>query len=106
MASTKMRRRDWDRGRVLVDLGLALADGVATTITDLAMLRNQPALFGEVTSLATAQPVAQASRRASERSGPIGPALTLGRPRVGYCWCELRRVGRCRRVCAAVGSDG
>lgn len=53
MAPTKRRRRGWDRGRVLVDLAVALADG-ATTITDLAILRNQPGLFGEVASLATA----------------------------------------------------
>ena len=53
MAPTKKRRRGWDRGRVLVDLAVALADG-ATTITDLAILRNQSALFGEVASLATA----------------------------------------------------
>jgi len=53
MAPTKKRRRGWDRGRVLVDLAVALADG-ATTITDLAILRNQPRLFGEVASLATA----------------------------------------------------
>ena len=53
MAPTKTRRRGWDRGRVLVDLAVALADG-ATTITDLAILRNQPELFGEVASLATA----------------------------------------------------
>jgi len=53
MAPTKTRRRGWDRGRVLVDLAVALADG-ATTITDLAILRNQPGLFGEVASLATA----------------------------------------------------
>jgi hypothetical protein len=53
MAPTKMRKRGWDRGRVLVDLAVALADG-ATTITDLAILRNQPSLFGEVASLATA----------------------------------------------------
>ena len=77
---------------MLVDLAVALADG-ATTIIDLAILRNQPALFGGAASLATAQPVTQANRpgqRATERSGPNGPALTLGRPRVGYCWCGLR----------------
>jgi hypothetical protein len=53
MAPTKVRRRGWDRGRVLVDLAVAIADG-ATTISDLAVLRNQPSLFGEVASLATA----------------------------------------------------
>ena len=36
----------------------------------------------------------------------LGLALTLGRPRVGHCWCGLRRVGRCGRVRAAVGADG
>ena len=52
MAPTKSRRRGWDRGRVLVDLAVAIADG-AKTISDLRVLRNQPGLFGEVASLAT-----------------------------------------------------
>ena len=53
MAPTKQRRRGHDRGRVLVDMAVMLADG-GETISDLAVLRNQPALFGEVASLATA----------------------------------------------------
>jgi hypothetical protein len=53
MAPTKQRRRGHDRGEVLVDLAVAIADG-ATTITDLQVLANQPALFGEVASTATA----------------------------------------------------
>jgi len=53
MAPTKKRRRGHDRGEVLVDLAVAIADG-ATTITDLRVLANQPALFGEVASTATA----------------------------------------------------
>ena len=53
MAPTKQRRRGHDRGEVLVDLAVAVADG-ATTITDLQVLANQPALFGEVASTATA----------------------------------------------------
>ena len=53
MAPTKQRRRGHDRGEVLVDLAVAVADG-ATTISDLAVLRNQPALFGDVASHATA----------------------------------------------------
>ena len=53
MAPTKQRRRGHDRGVVLVDLAVAIADG-ATTISDLAVLRNQSALFGEVASHATA----------------------------------------------------
>jgi hypothetical protein len=53
MAPTKQRRRGHDRGRVLVDLAVMLADG-GETITDLAVLRDQPQLFGDVASLATA----------------------------------------------------
>ena len=53
MAPTKQRRRGHDRGRVLVDLAVMLADG-GETISDLAVLRDQPNLFGEVASLATA----------------------------------------------------
>jgi hypothetical protein len=53
MAGTKQRRRGHDRGGVLVDLAVMLADG-GKTISDLATLRNQPALFGEVASTPTA----------------------------------------------------
>ena len=53
MAPTKQRRRGHDRGQVLVDLAVMLADG-GEAISDLAVLRDQPALFGEVASLATA----------------------------------------------------
>ncbi len=53
MASTKKRRRGHDRGRVLADVAVALADG-AEAISDLAVLRDQPELFGQVASNATA----------------------------------------------------
>ncbi len=53
MAPTKSRRRGHDRGEVLVDLAVAIADG-ATSISDLRVLANQPSLFGEVASTATA----------------------------------------------------
>lgn len=49
MAPTKQRRRGHDRGDVLVDLAVAIADG-AETISDLAVLRDQPDLFGSVAS--------------------------------------------------------
>ena len=52
MAPTKQRRRGHDRGEVLADLAVAIADG-ATTITDLRVLANQSSLFGEVASTAT-----------------------------------------------------
>jgi hypothetical protein len=53
MAPTKQRRRGHDRGEVLVDLAVAIADG-ATSISDLRVLSDQPALFGEVASVPTA----------------------------------------------------
>jgi Transposase DDE domain group 1 len=49
MAPTKQRRRGHDRGDVLVDLAVAIAGG-AETISDLAVLRDQPNLFGPVAS--------------------------------------------------------
>ena len=39
MAPTKQRRRGHDRGRVLVDLAVMIADG-GETISDLAVLRE------------------------------------------------------------------
>lgn len=53
MSPTKQRRRGHDRGQVLVDLTVMLADG-GQTISDVATLRNQPALFGQVASTPTA----------------------------------------------------
>jgi hypothetical protein len=52
MAPTKQRRRGHNRGQVLVDVAVTLADG-GETISDLAVLRDQPALFGPVASHAT-----------------------------------------------------
>ena len=46
------RRRVHDPGRVLVDMAVAVADG-ATTISDVAVLEHQPALFGPVASDST-----------------------------------------------------
>lgn len=53
LASTKQRRRGHDRGRVLTDLAVAIADGAAS-ISDLRILADQPALFGSVASVPTA----------------------------------------------------
>jgi hypothetical protein len=53
MAVTKQRRRGHDRGRVLVDVAMSIADG-GEAIADLATLRNEPTLFGDVASDSTA----------------------------------------------------
>lgn len=53
LAPTKLRRRGHDRGEVLLNLAVALADG-ATRISDVARIFGaQPDLFGEVASTAT-----------------------------------------------------
>jgi hypothetical protein len=53
LATTKQRRRGHDRGEVLRDLAVMVADG-GTRISDLAVLRNQPGLFDDVASNPTA----------------------------------------------------
>jgi len=53
MAPTKRRRRGHDRGQVLADLAVMIADG-GDAISDLAALRDKPELFGEVASTPTA----------------------------------------------------
>jgi hypothetical protein len=53
MAPTKCRHRGHDRGEALVDLAVMVAGG-GEAISDLAVLRNQPRLFGEVASNPTA----------------------------------------------------
>ena len=52
VASTKVRDRGHDRGRVLVDAAVMVADG-GEAICDIAAMAGQPQLFGEVASPAT-----------------------------------------------------
>ncbi len=49
----RVRRSAHEPGRVAVDLAVLLADG-GEAISDLAVLRQQPGLFGPVASDATA----------------------------------------------------
>jgi Transposase DDE domain group 1 len=53
LAGVKQRRRGHDPGRVLRDLAVMLADG-GECVSDLAVVREQQALFGPVASGATA----------------------------------------------------
>ncbi len=53
MAPTRSRRSAHDPGRVLRDLIVMIADG-GDCVSDLAVLRDQPSLFGEVASTSTA----------------------------------------------------
>ncbi len=52
MSGLRERRSAHDPGRVLVDVAVMLADG-GRCISDLAVLRDRPELFGEVASTAT-----------------------------------------------------
>jgi hypothetical protein len=53
LASLRVRDSGHDPGRVAVDVAVTLADG-GQTMSDLAVLRNEPALFGSVASDPTA----------------------------------------------------
>jgi hypothetical protein len=53
LAGLRQRRGGHDPGRIAVDLAVTLADG-SETISDLAVLRDQAALFGPVASDPTA----------------------------------------------------
>ncbi|MBW3576159.1 MAG: IS1380 family transposase [Actinobacteria bacterium] len=52
MSTTVQRRSRHDRGRVLTQIAMTLAAG-GRCISDVAVLRNQPSLFGQVASDAT-----------------------------------------------------
>lgn len=49
---TKQRQRGHDRGLVFINLATAMADG-ATTLSDLDLFRQQPAVFGALASMPT-----------------------------------------------------
>lgn len=83
LAPLKQRQRGHDHGHVLTQLAVAIADG-APTLSDLAVLRPQPALFRAVASGPTAwrtltaltgAPLAEvAAARAVARRG-VGPEV-------------------------------
>ncbi|MGH9279696.1 MAG: transposase, partial [Acidimicrobiales bacterium] len=79
MAATKRRRRGHDRGQVLVDLAVMIADG-GEAISDLAVLRDQPKLFGDVASTPTAWRALEAVDDAAQER--IAAARAAARARV------------------------
>ena len=103
LAGLRVRRSGHDPGRVLTDLAPMLADG-GEAISDLAVLRDQPTVFGPVASTATAWRRLDAvddaalakvrDARAQARNGPGScaprPAGTCRPPRpVGRDWPGL-----------------
>ncbi len=93
------RRGGHDPGRVLVDLAVMLANG-GTTISDLAVLRHQPALFGAVASTATAWRVLDAIDE--QQLGAIRVARAAARERV---WLQAADTGRLPLSTTAGGID-
>jgi Transposase DDE domain group 1 len=88
LAGLRSRRSGHDPGRVLVNVAVMLADG-GVAISDLAVLRDQPELFGPVASAATAWRVLDAvDQRLLE-------AVRLARARArGRLWAQRAEVGR------------
>jgi hypothetical protein len=76
------RRHRHQAGRVLRDLAVLLADG-GDCLSDLAVLRNQPELFGPVASTATAWRVVE--RAASDELGLAGIRAARAQAR-GRAW--------------------
>jgi len=108
--SGAVARRDWwpghDRGRVLVDLSVMIADG-GQAIGDIDLLRHQDALFGAVASPATCwraldeiDPV-RLWRIAKARASTRGPGLGATRDAAGP---GRRPGGRAGRVVLDVDS--
>lgn len=83
LAPARARRSRHDPGRVLIDLAVMLADG-GDCLADLKVLRDQPALFGEVASDPTAWRVLDAidegalGRIASARAGARAEVWAAG----------------------------
>jgi len=97
MAPTRQRRSAHDPGEVLRDLAVTLADG-GDCLADLAVLRDQPDLFGEVASGPTAwrvlasvdneQLAALERARADARARAWRAGMA---PRVSWSWIAMPR---------------
>ncbi len=89
LAPLAKRRRRHNPARVLVDLAITLADG-GECISDLAVLRQQPELFGKVASTPTAWRVLDSI---DERMlGRLTAAVARTRARVWSCGLRPSRV--------------
>jgi hypothetical protein len=93
LAGLRKSRARHDPGRVLVDMAVAVADG-ATTISDVAVLADQAALFGAVASDSTCWRLLE--RLDSARLGAVGRARAAAREVV---WAQRAgdRFGRLDR---------
>jgi hypothetical protein len=91
LAPTVRRARRHDPGRVLLDMALTLADG-GDCLSDLAVLRDQPSLFGPVASTPTASRVIDSVDPG--RLGAIRAARAKARERAWAAGlCPVRKSG-------------
>ena len=93
MAGSKLRDRGHDRGRVLVDAAVMVADG-GEAICDIAAMAAQPRLFGKVASPATLWRALAAA--GEDRVGQLKAARAEARRRVwaaggdpGFCVIDI-----------------
>jgi hypothetical protein len=87
----RQRRSVHDPGRVLADLAVLLADG-GEAISDLAVLREQPELFGPVACTATAWRTLQAvAARGAQGLAGLYAARAAARERAWLARAELGR---------------
>jgi Transposase DDE domain group 1 len=90
--SGRLRRSTHDPGRVLSDLAVMLADG-GQAISDLAVLRQQPDLFGPVACTATAWRTLQAvAARGRDGLSGLRAARAAARERAWLARADLGRV--------------
>jgi hypothetical protein len=91
LAPTVRRSRRHDPGRVLLDVALTLADG-GDCLSDLSVLRDQPALFGSVASTPTASRVVDSVD--ADRLAAIRAARAAARERAWAAGlCPVRTTG-------------
>lgn len=90
--SGRRRRSAHDPGRVLTDLSVMLAEG-GEAISDLAVLREQPGLFGPVASTPTGWRTLQAvADRGARGLHELHLARAAARERAWRCRAELGRA--------------
>jgi hypothetical protein len=88
LAGLRERRSGHDPGRVLSDVAVMIADG-GEAISDLAVLRDQPALFGPAASTATAWRVLNAVD--ADRLQALRAARAVARERAWLARADLGR---------------
>ena len=88
LAGLRQRDAGYDPGRVAVDMAVMLADG-GQSISDLAVLRQQPAVFGPVASTPTAW------RVLADTGEPQLAALRAARAQAReLAWAQAAETGR------------